>query len=107
MKYLKLFEKLKNYKFNKGDYVKVLPEAGPRIDMDNREHMVYQIVGRRKKAQGWTDDSNVYKLKQAYEPYENLDEPGNWEFNEKGLRELTEKEKEELELRLAAKKYNL
>jgi len=63
MKYLKIFEKYTKYKFNKGDYVKVLPEAGPRIDMNNRERMVYQIYDRRKKSQGWVDNGNAYNLK--------------------------------------------
>jgi hypothetical protein len=60
---------------------------------------------RRKKAQGWVDDANVYNLKQVYEPYEKID---NFrDFHEEALRDLTEEEREELELKLAAKKYNL
>ena len=104
MKYLKLFEKNTKYKFDKGDYVKVLPDAGPRIDMENREHMVYQILSRRKKGQGWANDVNVYNIKHVYEPHEKLE---HWIFRETALRDLTEEEKEELELQLAAQKYNL
>jgi len=105
MKYLRLFEKRTKFKFMVDDYVKVLPEAGPRVDMDNREHMVYQICDRRKKAQGWADDANVYNLKQVYEPYEEVDKL--WDFHERALRDLSDEEKEELELYIATKKYNL
>jgi len=104
MKYLKLFEKNTKFKFMVDDYVKILPDAGPRIDMENREKMVYQILSGRKKAQGWQDDVYVYNLKQAYEPYKKLE---NWDFNERVLRNLTEEEKEELELYIAVKKYNI
>ena len=104
MNYLQLFEKYTKFKFMVDDYVKVLPGAGPRVDMENREGMVYQISGGRKKPQGWAGDVNVYSLKQAYEPYEELE---NWEFQENMLRDLTKEEKEELELYIATKKYNV
>ena len=103
MKYIKLFEKNTKFKYMVDDYVKILPDAGPRIDMKKREKMIYKIISGRKKAQGWADDANVYLLKQAYEPFKTL----KWEFNEVQLRDLTEEEREELELRLAANKYNL
>lgn len=105
MKYIKLFEKKTKYKFKIVDYVKVLSESVPRVDMENREKMIYQIYDRRKRAQAWSDDANFYNIKQVYEPCEKIDQ--FWDFHERALRDLTEEEREELELFLIANKYNI
>lgn len=43
MKYLKLFEKHIKYKFKIGDYVKILPDAGTNVDIENRGRMIDEI----------------------------------------------------------------
>ena len=63
MKYIKTFEdeNYKNYKFKVNEYVKYNSQNNPP-----NLNIIYKIVNRRHKAQGWLTDENRYTIISMY-----------------------------------------
>jgi len=99
MKYLKTYEKSIKYLFKVGEYVKKFNELEPETD-----ESFYKIISRKKKAQGWLDDTNEYIIKCVYEKNKKANKA--W-INERWLRSLTPEEREELDVYLNLKKFNI
>jgi len=92
MKYIKKFEIVADFLFNKGDKVKL------DTLVSSYKNRIYLITQKDYNSE---DDWNSYYLRS-----DDNDKIGFWEY-EQNLKKATQKEIEDYQIKIIAKKYNL
>lgn len=106
MKYIKSFEgeNYNLYKFKVNEYVKFSSQNNPP-----NLNIIYKIINRRHKAQGWLTDENRYTIKSMYDITGVIKSTtkNKMEVCERNLIKLTEEELNDVNTYESIYKFNI